>query len=111
IASLELFEETHALERVGALERQLRLGLDSLRPLACVGDVRVIGGVGIVELRTEPSSTAAGSYLDAIGPRLAQMFLDRGLLLRPLGNILYVMPPYVITERETNWVLEQIGEV
>jgi adenosylmethionine-8-amino-7-oxononanoate aminotransferase len=32
-------------------------------------------------------------------------------LLRPLGNVLYVMPPYVITEAETAWMIEQIGEV
>jgi adenosylmethionine-8-amino-7-oxononanoate aminotransferase len=111
IASLELIEETRALERVRALEDQLRRGLGSLRTLACVSDVRVIGGVGIVELVTDPSHTTTGGYLDSIGPRLAQAFLDRGLLLRPLGNVLYFMPPYVITEAETARVLEQIGEV
>ena len=52
-----------------------------------------------------------GGYLDDIGPRLAAAFLDRGLLLRPLGNILYFMPPYVITESETAWAIEQIREV
>jgi adenosylmethionine-8-amino-7-oxononanoate aminotransferase len=42
---------------------------------------------------------------------LAAAFLDRGLLLRPLGNVLYFMPPYVITEDETAWAIEQIGGV
>jgi adenosylmethionine-8-amino-7-oxononanoate aminotransferase len=32
-------------------------------------------------------------------------------LLRPLGNVLYLMPPYVITEAETVWTIEQIAEV
>ncbi|HKC57523.1 MAG TPA: hypothetical protein VKC35_15415, partial [Vicinamibacterales bacterium] len=50
-------------------------------------------------------------YLDEIGPRLAAAFLARGLLLRPLGNVLYFMPPYVITEEETAWAIDQIGEV
>ena len=53
----------------------------------------------------------AGGYLDQIGPRLTSAFLERGLLLRPLGNVLYVMPPYVITEPETAWVLEQVSDV
>ena len=34
-----------------------------------------------------------------------------GLLLRPLGNVLYFMPPYVITDDEVDWVISQIGEV
>ena len=60
---------------------------------------------------SDRATKSAGGYLDAIGPRLTQAFLDRGLLLRPLGNVLYVMPPYVITEAETTWMLEQVREV
>jgi adenosylmethionine-8-amino-7-oxononanoate aminotransferase len=106
IASLDLFRDECVLDRVRALERQLCAGLEPLRQLACVGDVRVIGGVGIVEL-----GSADPGYLDSLGPRLYQAFLDRGLLLRPLGNIVYFMPPYVVSETEVQWVLEQIGEV
>jgi adenosylmethionine---8-amino-7-oxononanoate aminotransferase len=106
IASLDLFRDESVLERVHALERQLCAGLEPLRHLACVGDVRVIGGIGIVELdSSEPG------YLDSLGPRLYQAFLDRGLLLRPLGNIVYFMPPYAISETEVEWALEQIHEV
>ncbi len=79
--------------------------------LPIVGDVRILGGVGIVELVADKEAGTAGGYLDQIGPRLTEAFLERGLLLRPLGNVLYVMPPYVITEAETAWVLEQISDV
>ena len=106
LASLDLFRENAVLERVQALECQLRAGLEPLRSLPCVGDIRVIGGVGIVELE----SPSAG-YLDHNGGDLSAAFLDRGLLLRPLGNVLYFMPPYVITESEVDWVLAQIAEV
>ena len=105
IASLDLFRETDVMARVARLERQLRDGLEPLRSLPNVGDVRVIGGVGVVEL------TGDGGYLDEIGPRLSAVFLARGLLLRPLGNIVYFMPPYAITDQETAWALEQISDV
>jgi adenosylmethionine-8-amino-7-oxononanoate aminotransferase len=111
IASLGLIEETGALDRVLALEGRMRDGLTPLAALPHVGDVRVLGGVGIVELVTDKASRSAGGYLDGIGPRLSKAFLDRGLLLRPLGNVLYFMPPYVITEAETAWALEQIRDV
>ncbi len=110
LASLALFREAGVIHRVQVLERQLRAGLEPLRRLPNVGDVRVIGGVGIIELVTDQRNKTAG-YLDDVGPRLAAAFLERGLLLRPLGNIVYFMPPYVITEAETDWVLAQIRSV
>ena len=111
LASLELFEHDDTLGRVRRLEAQLRPGLEPLRDLPLVGDVRVIGGVGAIELVSDRVTKSAGGYLDELGPRLAAAFLDRGLLLRPLGNVLYFMPPYVITEEETAWAINQIGEV
>ncbi len=105
LASLDLFETDHTLDRVKRLEAQLQSGLARLRELPIVADVRVLGGVGVVEL------VNTGGYLDEIGPRLAAMFLARGLLLRPLGNVVYFMPPYVITEEETAWAISQIAQV
>jgi len=102
IASLDLFRENDVLARVGRLEKQLRAGLEPLRSL---GHVRVIGGVGVVELEGD------SGYLADIGPRLGAAFLKRDLLLRPLGNIIYFMPPYAITDAEAEWALEQIREV
>jgi len=106
LASLAIFREDGVLARVQALEGKLRAGLEPLRRLPWIGDVRVIGGVGVVEL----ASTEAG-YLASAGPRLYQAFLSRGLLLRPLGNVVYFMPPYVISDAEADWALEQIRGV
>lgn len=103
IASLDLFRDEPVLANVVRLEQQLRDGFEALRPL---GNVRVIGGVAAVALESDKPG-----YLDGIGPRLAAAFLQRGLLLRPLGNVVYFMPPYCITESETAWALEQIAAV
>ena len=111
LASLDLFRETDVLARIARLEAHLRAGLTGLTALPIVGDVRVIGGVGIVELVSDKQTRGTGGYLDGIGPRLAARFLERGLLLRPLGNIVYFMPPYVITDEEADWAIDQIGEV
>ena len=111
VASLDLFREEAVLERITRLEQQLRAGLEPLRAFPMVGDVRVIGGVGAVELVSDPVTKAAGGYLDQVGPRLAAAFLDRNLLIRPLGNIVYFMPPYVITDDEAARALETISTV
>ncbi len=109
LASLDLLEQNQSLLRVQALERQLRERLRPLNALPIVGDIRVIGGVGILELI--PDQKTGAGYLDQLGPRLAAAFLERGLLLRPLGNVLYFMPPYVIRDEEVDWVVQQIEDV
>ena len=111
LASLDLFRHEAVLERVQRLESKLRAGLMPLGRLPSVGDVRVIGGVGIIELVSDQKTRKTDRYLDDIGPRLAGAFLERGLLLRPLGNIVYFMPPYVITDDEVGWAISQVAEV
>jgi adenosylmethionine---8-amino-7-oxononanoate aminotransferase len=111
IASFDLFQEQNLLARIERLEARLRAGLTPLLQLPIVGDVRVLGGVGAVELVSDKVTKDAGGYLDQIGPRLSSAFLERGLLLRPLGNVVYFMPPYVITDAEADWAIGQIGAV
>lgn len=111
IASLDLFAGGGVLGNVARIERQLRDGLSPLRDHPRVGDIRILGGVGAIELVTDKQTRSAGGYLDTVGPRLAAAFLDRGLLLRPLGNVVYVMPPYVITEAQLDWVIAQVADV
>ena len=111
LESLKIFEDDAVLERVQRLEEQLRRRLEPLKSFPHVADVRVIGGVGILELVRNKASASAHGYLNTIGPILSAEFLRRGLLLRPLGNVLYFMPPYVITESETDCAIDQITDV
>src|SRR6185503_1314665 len=106
LASLELFKTENTLARVSALEVQFRKRLEDLRGLKIVGDVRCIGAVAAIELVTD-----SGGYFDSIGPRLYEAFLERGLLLRPLGSILYFMPPYAITPQQVDWAFDRIAKV
>ncbi len=111
IASLELFEREGSLSRVRTLESLFQARASSLRALECVGEVRILGGMIALELVRDRKSRDAGGYLDRAGPALTRLFLERGLLLRPLGNILYFMPPYVISDAQAHWALDQIEEV
>ena len=104
LASLDLFAEENTLANVARIEKQISVALEKFRGMRGVVEVRGIGGVGVVELGGE-------GYLDTMGPRMAAAFLERGLLLRPLGNVLYFMPPFCISESETERCLGQMGEV
>ena len=107
LESLALFEEENRLGRVGELERLFAERLERLREHPAVAEVRGIGSMAAVELR--PAS--AGGYLDSLGPRLAAGALERGVLLRPLGTILYLLPPLVITDGEAHGVFDVMEEI
>jgi adenosylmethionine-8-amino-7-oxononanoate aminotransferase len=111
LASLDIFRTEKTLDRVKALECKFKQRLERLRSFARVGEVRGIGGVGIIELVEDKLTKSAGGYLAGIGPRLYGAFLERGLLLRPLGNVLYFMPPYVVSDDEVDWAFDQIESV
>ena len=111
LESLAIFRDEGSLQRIVRLEAQMRARMERLRDLRHVGETRGIGGVAVIELVQDKTSRSAGGYLDRVGPTLYGAFLERGLLLRPLGNVLYFMPPYVVTDEEVDWVFDQIEEV
>jgi adenosylmethionine---8-amino-7-oxononanoate aminotransferase len=104
-ASPELFETEKCLEKVAFINRKFRERFPKFAGLECVKDVRIIGAVGIIELN------AGEDYLANIGQILLKEFLQRNILLRPMGNILYFMPPYIIKENEIDWILDEIESV
>jgi adenosylmethionine---8-amino-7-oxononanoate aminotransferase len=108
LESLAMLEEG-ALARVAGLERLFAERLARLAGHSCVAEVRGIGGIAALELA--PGAAGGGGYLSALGPRLYDAFLERGILLRPLGNVLYVLPPYAITDAEAHGVFDAIDEV
>ncbi len=108
-ASLELVAETQCLGRVAELQRLFARRLAVISALPGVARVRGLGALAVVELEP-PAGDRESGYLDARGPRLAQEFLDRGVLLRPLGNVVYFLPPYAITDDECHRVFDVIEE-
>jgi len=82
-----------------------RRRLDALAQHSTVRNARSIGTITALEL-----GGAEGSYLSQLGPRLLGFFRDRDLLLRPLGNTLYVMPPYCIGDEDLDAIYAAIAE-
>lgn len=67
--------------------------------------LRVMGTIAAMDIVTPEQS----GYLNQIGAEVKKQAIERGLLLRPLGNVLYLMPPYCITEDELAYVYQQIA--
>jgi adenosylmethionine-8-amino-7-oxononanoate aminotransferase len=99
-ASLDLLEREPWRERVAAIEEQLGLGLEPCRDLPRVADVRVLGAIGVVELR-EPVDMAI----------VQPAFVEAGVWIRPFGRLVYTMPPYVTGSDDLSRITDAIHDV
>ena len=104
-ASLKIFDDEPVFDRIAGIARTHAERLAQLRRFPAVGDTRQIGAIGAIELRAHDAG-----YLSAMRQQLYRFFLEREVLLRPLGNVVYVMPPYVITPGELHGVWDVIVE-
>jgi adenosylmethionine---8-amino-7-oxononanoate aminotransferase len=104
-ASLEIFEDEPVFDRIAAIARVNAERLVRLEKYGVVGETRHLGTMGAIELKAEDAG-----YLSAMRPKLYGFFLDRGVLLRPLGSVVYVLPPYVISAEELHRVYDVIEE-
>lgn len=104
-ANLAIWREEPVLERVATLGAMQQDRLDTLGAYAHFDNPRRLGTVAAIDLKT-----SEGGYLDTLSPRLTAFFRERDVLLRPLGNTVYVMPPYCITREELTRVWDAIGE-
>lgn len=98
-ASLDLFESEPRLAQVAAIEAQLRRELEPCRGLPGVVDVRVMGAIGVVQLDRP------------VAANLRPACVERGVWVRPFGDIVYLAPPFVIDAADLTTLTTAVCEV
>jgi len=104
-ATLRIFDAEPVFERIAAIESVHCARLPAFASHPAVANVRHVGTVSAIELKVPDAG-----YLSALRPILYEFYLNRGVLLRPLGNIVYILPPYVITPEQLNGVYDTIQD-
>jgi adenosylmethionine-8-amino-7-oxononanoate aminotransferase len=104
-ANLQIFDSEPVFDRIAAIETVHAARLPAFGAHPGVADVRHIGTVAAIELKVPDAG-----YLSSLRPRLYEFFLNRGVLLRPLGNVVYILPPYAITTEQLNFVYDVIED-
>jgi len=105
LANLAVWKEEPVRERIDALTEQQRRHVARFAGDTRFSDTRQLGTIAALDLKVP-----AGGYLSEIGPRLRAFFRERRLLIRPLGNVIYLMPPYCVTADELDRAYGAIDE-
>jgi adenosylmethionine-8-amino-7-oxononanoate aminotransferase len=102
LASLDLLEDPACADRRQRIHRQHRAFAERLQKYPLATGIRILGTVLAFDV-----ATGAG-YLDNVGPVIARYSIERGIMLRPQGSNVYVLPPYCITEEQLEEIYQCI---
>ena len=104
LATLELFERDNTIEKNRDTIKYMKGWLDKLSKLNCVENVRQTGMVSALDIQGYEAR-------DRIGLKVYEYALSKGVLLRPLGNTIYFMPPYIVTKEQLDKIFQTAYEV
>lgn len=100
VASLDLLCSQDWQGKVQRIEQWLQQGLAPCRELSTVTEVRILGAIGVVELK-EPVDMA----------QVQKQFVDAGVWVRPFGKLVYLMPPFIIEQDQLKTLTDVVYEV
>jgi adenosylmethionine-8-amino-7-oxononanoate aminotransferase len=105
VASLEIFETEPVMRRIAEIASHHTRRLPRFADDPRVAEVRHIGTIAAIDLKVPDRG-----YLAGLGPRLQAFYLERNILLRPLGNTVYLLPPYCITPDELDRIYDVVAD-
>jgi adenosylmethionine-8-amino-7-oxononanoate aminotransferase len=100
LESIHLLQKSNWQIKVQLIEQLLIKGLEPCKQFDNVQDVRVLGAIGVVELKNAVNMS-----------KIQQAFVDAGVWIRPFGKLIYLMPPYIIEQHELNTLTNVIFDV
>ena len=110
LATLDIFAEDNVIERNKALSARMACATAHLKEHPHVAEVRQTGMAVAIEMVEDKASKTAYPWQQRRGLAVYQHALGRGALLRPLGSVVYFLPPYVITPEQIDFLAEVATE-
>lgn len=107
VKSLDMLRSDYYQNQISMIRAEHSKALETLKQHALVSTCTVTGTILTIEIDTAEKT----SYFNSIRDVLYKAFLEKGILLRPLGNIIYVMPPFIIKAEELHAIYDAIQDV
>jgi len=105
--TLNIFEEEHVLEKNKEKSRLIgEMALKHAKTHPYVGEFRQLGMVGALELVEDKKTKKPFDWKKRVGYNIYKIALEKGVILRPLGDVIYFMPPYVVEEQDIELMVE-----
>lgn len=105
LASLQLLVSVETQKQLRMIEATHQLNLQRMQELSFIHKHRYCGTIAAFDLKNPLQ------YGSTVSIKLRDIFLEKGLLLRPLGNVIYLLPPYCITEEELQYTYESLTPI
>ncbi len=106
LATLDIFAEDRVIEANRGLAQVMAEAAAPLADHPQVGEVRQTGMILAIEMSKDKTARIPYPWQERRGLKVYRHALERGALLRPLGNVVYLMPPYVITPEQIRWLVQ-----
>jgi adenosylmethionine---8-amino-7-oxononanoate aminotransferase len=105
LANVKIWRDEPVMARITALGAEHNSQLKRFETNTHFENIRTCGTIAALDLRV-----SATGYLADVGPKMRAFFMSRGILIRPLGNVLYLLPPYCVTPDELTLIYDTIEE-
>lgn len=106
LATLDIFAQDNILEKNQVLINKISQLLQRLQSHPHIGNIRQQGMIAALDMLKNPSNRETYDWHERRGLAMYRYALQHGVLLRPLGHVVYFMPPYVITPQELEFMVE-----
>ncbi len=104
-ASLDIFERATTWENIARIVKSHEDKISRFENHPSIESVRMIGTILAIELKSEEGNT----YFSSLRDQAYDFFLENGLLIRPLGNVIFLNPPYCISDKQLHFAYSKIG--
>lgn len=103
-ATLDLFDKENTMQQVVHIQEKLKIFTNNINNHSKVKSARSFGAIAAIELATNTES----NYFNTAGKNAYKWLLNQRIILRPLGNVIVIVPPYCISDKDLNYMFEKI---
>lgn len=104
LASLDVLDKKETRKNVGRISKRNIEFVLEIAGMKQISHARCMGTIMAIEVKTKEKT----SYTNSIRDKAYNYFINRGIIIRPLGNVIYIMPPYCISEKDLNYIYKTI---